>query len=97
MNGTMIAIGGYNGLTNLYDVFTGKFIREISIKYPTRFQHMHNSLVPITSIQLNPNQIDNNGIIICGDNIFLNLVKLNNHQGNRHREEDNNNNFKKFK
>ena len=67
MNGTMIAIGGYNGLTNLYDVFTGKFIREISIKYPTRFQHMHNSLVPITSIQLNPNQIDNNGIIICGD------------------------------
>ncbi|KAF6063251.1 hypothetical protein FOB64_006249 [Candida albicans] len=67
MNGTMIAIGGYNGLTNLYDVFTGKFIREISVKYPTRFQHMHNSLVPITSIQLNPNQIDNNGIIICGD------------------------------
>ncbi|KAL6453532.1 UFO1 Ubiquitin ligase complex F-box protein UFO1 [Candida maltosa Xu316] len=67
--GSIIAVGGFNGLTNLYDVYSGKFLREISIKFPKRFPFMHDSLVPITSIKLNPNQLDNNGIIICGDTV----------------------------
>ncbi|RCK61005.1 Ubiquitin ligase complex F-box protein UFO1 [Candida viswanathii] len=69
LNGSVIAIGGFNGLTNVYDVFTGKFLREISIKFPKRFPYMQNSLVPITSIEMNPNQVDNNGIIVCGDTV----------------------------
>lgn len=69
LNGSVVAVGGFNGLTNVYDVFTGKFLREISIKFPKRFPYMQSSLVPITSIELNPNQVDNNGIIVCGDTI----------------------------
>ena len=30
---------------------------------------MQHSLVPITTIELNPNQVDNNGAIICGDTV----------------------------
>ena len=30
---------------------------------------MQHSLVPITTIELNPNQLDNNGAIICGDTV----------------------------
>lgn len=69
LNGSVVVVGGFNGLTNVYDVFTGKFLREISIKFPKRFPYMQSSLVPITSIELNPNQVDNNGIIVCGDTI----------------------------
>ncbi|KAG7660739.1 uncharacterized protein J8A68_005701 [[Candida] subhashii] len=69
LNGCIIAIGGYNGVTNIYDVFSGKFLREISMKFPKRFTHTYNELIPINFIKLNPNQIDTNGIIVCGDTI----------------------------
>lgn len=69
LNGSVLVVGGFNGLTNVYDIFTGKFLREVSIKFLNKFAHMQHSLVPITTIELNPNQVDNNGAIICGDTV----------------------------
>lgn len=67
LNSSIIAIGGYNGVANAYDVFTGKFIKEIYVKFPKRFNHMYDELIPITDIKLNDNQQDASGVIVCGD------------------------------
>lgn len=69
LNSSIIAIGGYNGFTNLYNVFTGDYIRECSIKFPKRLSHMYLHTIPIKDIQLNDSPTASNGIIICGDAI----------------------------
>lgn len=69
LNSSVIAIGGYNGFTNLYNIFTGDFIRECSIKFPKRLSHMYQHMIPIKDIQLNDDPSSCNGIIICGDTI----------------------------
>lgn len=69
LNNSVIAIGGYNGFTNLYNIFTGDFIRECSIKFPKRLSHMYQHIIPIKDIQLNDSPTSSNGIIICGDAI----------------------------
>ncbi|RLV94285.1 hypothetical protein JA1_001885 [Spathaspora sp. JA1] len=66
---TILAVCGYNGLCNIYDVYTGKFLREISLKFPKKFEHMHDRLIGDVYIKLNPNQIDCNGVIVCGDTV----------------------------
>ncbi|KAI5955644.1 hypothetical protein KGF54_001146 [Candida jiufengensis] len=65
-NSSILAISGYNGLTNIYDIFTGKFLREASIKFPKKFDN-NDILRKTSSIKLNPNNLNSNGLIICGD------------------------------
>lgn len=67
LNASVIAVSGYNGLTCIYDVFTGKFLREVSIKFPKRFDHMQHYPKLVEYVKLNPDQQDTNGVIICGD------------------------------
>ncbi|KAI5961220.1 uncharacterized protein KGF55_004145 [Candida pseudojiufengensis] len=69
LNSSILAVSGYNGLTYIYDVFTGKFLREISIKFPKRFEQMHHHLQFTTEIKLNPDPFNTNGLIICGEYI----------------------------
>jgi len=69
LNSSIVAIGGYNGFTNIHNVSTGEFIKEASVKYPRKYTHMYSDLVPINSIQLNEDQAQTNGVIICGDTI----------------------------
>ncbi|EGW35070.1 uncharacterized protein SPAPADRAFT_53419 [Spathaspora passalidarum NRRL Y-27907] len=66
---TVLAVCGYNGLCNIYDVYTGKYLREISLKFPKKFEHMHDRLIGDVYIKLNPNQLDCNGVIVCGDTV----------------------------
>ncbi|KAI3406384.2 hypothetical protein KGF56_000865 [Candida oxycetoniae] len=69
LNGCVLAVSGYNGVTNIYDVFTGKLIREAGVKFPKRFSHFHNTLQKTDFIKLNPNQLESNGVIVCGDTV----------------------------
>ncbi|CAK9438412.1 uncharacterized protein LODBEIA_P26360 [Lodderomyces beijingensis] len=69
LNGSVLAVSGYNGLTNIYDVFTGKFLREASIKFPKRLDHMNHTLCTTTFVKLNPNAAESSGVIACGDTI----------------------------
>ena len=69
LTGSVLAVSGYNGLTNIYDVFTGKLLKEASIKFPKRYEHLHNSLRTTNYVKLNPNPLDSNGVIVCGDTI----------------------------
>ncbi|KAK6454027.1 F-box ubiquitin ligase [Scheffersomyces xylosifermentans] len=69
LNSSVIAIGGYNGVSNVYDVFTGKFVKEIYVKFPRKFTHMYQELIPVTEIRLNDDQQETNGLIICGDTV----------------------------
>lgn len=62
-----MAVAGYNGLTCVYDVFTGKFLREVSIKFPKRFDHMQHFPKMVELVKLNLDQQDTNGVIVCGD------------------------------
>lgn len=67
LNSSVIAISTYNGITNLYNVFTGEYLKECSLKYPKKYVGIHNSLVMTKDVQLSTNQNSTNGIIICGD------------------------------
>lgn len=67
LNASVVAVAGYNGLTCIYDIFTGKFLREVSIKFPRRFDSMQHFPKMVELVQLNPDQQDTNGVIVCGD------------------------------
>lgn len=67
LNSSVIIVGGFNGYANVHDIFTGKFLRECSIKYPKRYLHMFQYKIPVREIKLNENCQITNGVIICGD------------------------------
>lgn len=69
LNSSIVAVGGYNGFTNIYNIFTGEFIKEASVKFPRKFSYMYDELIPINEIKLNQDQLQTNGVIICGDTI----------------------------
>lgn len=78
LNASVVAVAGYNGLTCVYDVFTGKFLREVSIKFPKRFDHMQHFPKMVELVKLNPDQQDTNGVIVCGDVIqYFEFGKMN--------------------
>ncbi|KAI5954817.1 hypothetical protein KGF57_003841 [Candida theae] len=78
LNASVVAVAGYNGLTCIYDVFTGKFLREVSIKFPKRFDHMQHYPKSVELVQLNFDQEDTNGVIVCGDVIqYFEVGKIN--------------------
>lgn len=67
LNSSIIAIGGYNGFTNMHNVFTGSYIKECLVKFPKKFTQMYSQIIPIQDIHLSGNQLDTWGVIICGD------------------------------
>ncbi|CUM65785.1 uncharacterized protein PRCAT00003433001 [Priceomyces carsonii] len=69
LNSSVIVIGGYNGFTNLHNVFTGDYIKECSAKLPRKLTYGYHDLVPISNIELNEDQAATNGVIVCGDKI----------------------------
>lgn len=64
LNSTVIAIGGYNGFVNLYNVFSGDFIREACAKPPKKYQFTE--VIPVSKILLNPNERNAAGVIVTG-------------------------------
>lgn len=69
LNSSVVAIGGYNGYTNLYNVSTGQFIRYCSISFPKKFDHFYRRLYPVSEIILNEDQSDAQGAIVCMDSV----------------------------
>lgn len=67
LNSSIIAIGGYNGITNMHNVFTGSYIKECLVKFPKKYTQMYSQIIPIQDIHLSGNQLDTCGVIICGD------------------------------
>ncbi|CAH6722096.1 hypothetical protein CLIB1444_08S01794 [[Candida] jaroonii] len=65
LNSGVVIVGGYNGFANVHDLFTGKHLRECSIKFPKKYTHMYQYRIPVREIKVNGNH--SNGIIICGD------------------------------
>lgn len=67
LNSSVIVVGGYNGFCNVYNVFTGDYIKECSIKYPKKYTHMYTNVLPITDIQLNSDPKSTGGVIVVAD------------------------------
>ncbi|EGV65936.1 hypothetical protein PSN45_003259 [Yamadazyma tenuis] len=67
LNSSVIIVGGFNGYCNVHDIFTGKFLRECSIKFPKKYPYMYNYQIPVKDIQLNERFNITNGIILCAD------------------------------
>lgn len=65
LNSGVVIVGGYNGFANVHDIFTGKQLRECSVKFPKKYTHMYQYRIPVREIKVNGNH--SNGIIICGD------------------------------
>lgn len=71
LNSMVLCVGGYNGFFNVYNVFTGELIKQLALaKYPRKFSHMYNQLVPINQILLDPShQTACHGVVVLGDTI----------------------------
>lgn len=67
LNSSVIVLGGYNGYCNIHDIFTGKFLRESSVKFPKKFSYMFQYKIPVREILLNEYCYKTNGVIMCGD------------------------------
>lgn len=69
LNSSVLAIGGYNGFVNLYNVNTGKYFRQASLRFAKQIRNLRNDNIPISNISLNDDQKETNGVIVCGDTI----------------------------
>lgn len=67
LNSSVLAVGGLNGCTNLYNVITGQFIRYCSVKFPKKLSHIYHGIVGVSDIILNPDQADTLGAIVIMD------------------------------
>lgn len=66
-NSSVLLISGYNGFTNLYNVHTGEYLREISVKFPKKFNHFNNIAASTGSIRLSEDEKLTCGVIVCLD------------------------------
>ncbi|KAK6198816.1 F-box ubiquitin ligase [Scheffersomyces amazonensis] len=69
LNGLFIAVGGYSGVCRLYDVYTGLFVRDLTVKFPKTFRHMYEQVIPVSQIILNEDIDQANGIVVSGDSM----------------------------
>lgn len=67
LNSSVIAVGGLNGYTILYNATTGQFVRHCSVKFPKKMSHLYHSVAPVSDIILSPDQTDTQGAIVCMD------------------------------
>lgn len=67
LNSSILAVGGLNGYTNLYNVITGQFLRYCSVKFPKKLSHIYHSITGVSDILLNPDQNDTLGAIVIMD------------------------------
>lgn len=67
LNSSVIVVGGYNGFCNIHDVFTGKVMREASVKFPKKYPYMVSHKIPVREIHLNESSNMTNGVIMCAD------------------------------
>lgn len=67
LNGSVIVIGGYNGFASVYNIFTGEYIKECSVKFALKLSLLYSHVMPIQDIQLNESTTSTNGVIVCGN------------------------------
>ena len=67
LNSSILAVGGLNGSTNLYNAITGQFLRYCSVKFPKKLSHIYHSITGVSDIILNPDQTDTLGAIVIMD------------------------------
>ncbi|CCE82480.1 Piso0_002207 [Millerozyma farinosa CBS 7064] len=82
LNASIVAVGGYNGFTNIYDAYTGEYLREGSIKFPKKMSRMYEHVVPNSKIILNEDSLATNGVTLCGDVAQYFLFGENNQESN---------------
>lgn len=67
LNSSIAVLGHYNGISGMYDVFTGDYIKDCSVRLPK--DRRHDDDIFVQRIELNPDPMITNGIAVVGSKI----------------------------